>query len=148
MPEPRTYDYPEGFTPPRRGPVAPVAATPRGDGPDGTRRLPVVRDGAPKRTRKPADDRDFTGEPRPFLPRAFWPKMLGLFVLVVVGVSFLAINGFDFSAFMAMLVIGLVLGVIGGIGYLIAKANKKDEDHSNPQQGPDKVEDHRDGHHG
>ncbi len=42
----------------------------------------------------------------------------------------------------------LWMTLLTGIGstiivYLIAKASKKDDDHSNPTQGPDKVEDHR-----
>jgi len=143
MSEPRTRSFtlPEGFTPRVRGaaPIEPVTKT----GPHGTQELPVVRDEKPEGKKK-RDNREHTGEPRPTLGWGFWPRVLLIAVLAIVGVSFVALNGFDFSAFAAMFVIGFVAAVIFTIVYFIAKANKKDDDHSNPKQGPDKVEDHRD----
>jgi hypothetical protein len=135
----RQFRLPADFVPRVRGaaPVVPLVAK---TGPNGTQELPVVRNDSPKPKK---DKREYTGEPRPFLPRAFWPKALGLFVLAVFGIGFLAVNNFEFSAFMAFLAVSAFLGLLLFIGYLIAKASKRDDDHSNPKQGPDKVEDHR-----
>ena len=146
MSEPRIrhFELPNGFVARDRSGTTP-AATPTTrpvDGPSGTKRLPVVRNDDPPKA-KTKDRREYTGEPRPMLGWGFWPKMLGLAVLLLVGIAFLALNDFELSAFAAMFVIGLVLIVIFVIVYLIAKASKKDDDHSNPTQGPDKVEDHR-----
>ncbi len=120
MSEPRTRNFtlPEGFVPRDRGAIAPTDPIANTRGED-------------------------TGEPRPTLGWGFWPKVLGLAVLALLGIVFLATNDFSLSAIALMIVVVLLAGGLLTLVYFIAKANKKDDDHSNPKQGPDKVEDHR-----
>jgi hypothetical protein len=137
-PRNRTLKLPPGVAPRERGSFsAPSSA----DGPNGTRELPIVREDTPPKAKR--DNREYTGEPRPMLGWGFWPKVLLIAVLAVIGIAFLATNDFEFSAFAALFVVTVIGGGLFFIVFLIAKANKRDDDHSNPEQGPDKVEDHR-----